>query len=182
MKEMLLGLRTAFASPRYRVLGIVTFGATLALYLMTLPSSFTGGRIGPSALRFLDAELVVFSVIMAALVAFLLPVMAYVIRQGQRASKTSATGGVIVGLMTPILCCSPALPIALGFVATFFPSLVNALGWQLQGFIATHQTELFTAASVLLLFALYQNARNAARGPACAVPARLDPGQSEKAT
>lgn len=118
---------------------------------------------------------------MAALVALLLPVMVYVMRQGQHASKTSATGGVIVGLMTPILCCSTALPIALGFVATFFPSLVNALGWPLQGFIATHQTELLTVASALLLFALYQNARNAARRPACAIPARLD-SESEKAT
>jgi uncharacterized membrane protein len=55
----------------------------------------------------------------------------------------------------------------LGFVATFFPALVEMIGWELQKFIVTYSTELYILASVLLLVALYQNARRVARGPVC---------------
>jgi hypothetical protein len=59
------------------------------------------------------------------------------------------------------------LPIAISFVAGVFPSLVGSFGWGLQGFIATHQNELFLAAIVLLVFALYQNARRVQAGVVC---------------
>jgi fumarate reductase subunit D len=97
----------------------------------------------------------------------IVPFAVYLFRQGLGASKASATGGVAVGLLTPILCCSPVLPIAISFVAGVFPSLVGSFGWGLQGFIATHQSELFLAAIVLLVLALYQNARRVQAGVAC---------------
>ncbi len=170
MNTTLAGLKVAFEGRGYRIAGALIFASGFVFYLMTLPSSFTGGRIGIAAMRYLDVELVVFSLVMAVLVALLLPLIAFQVRRGLQTSKASAAGGVAVGVMTPILCCSPALPIALGFVATFFPSLVGAMSWRLQGFIATHQTALFSVASALLVIAVYQNARGVARGPACAVP------------
>jgi len=170
VKEVVAGLRTVFSQRSYQVGAIAAFALALPFYLMTLPSSFAGGRIGITALRYLDAELVFFALVMAAQVALLAPLIVYLLKQGRRASKASATGGVAVGVLTPLLCCSPALPIALGFVAGVFPSLMGAGGVGLQGFIATHETELFSAATVLLLIALYQNARSAAKGPSCSVP------------
>ena len=175
MNQFLAGLKTTFATRNYRVGGFIIFCIALLAYLMTLPASFTGGRIGPSALQFLDSQLVLFSLVMAILVAFLLPVMVYLVRLGRGASKSSATGGAVVGVLTPVLCCSPILPIALGFLATFFPSLASAIGWKLQGFIATHQTELFVAAPLLLLFALWQNARRIEAGFNCAVAPQGQP-------
>jgi len=172
MNAIVTGLETAFERRGYRLFGVASFVTGLALYLMTLPSSFTGGRVGFVALRYLDIELVVFSIVMAALIAVLLPLMAFQIRRGRRVSKTTAAGGIAVGMMAPVLCCSPLLPLALGFLATFFPAAAGAVGWRLQGFIATHQTELFTVASLLLAAAVCQNARSVARGPSCAVPAR----------
>ena len=175
------GIRISFAGRGYRIFGALSFAVSLVLYLMTLPASYTGGRIGIDAMRYLDFERVSFSIIMAALMALLLPLLVFQLRRGQRSSKASAAGGVAVGVMTPVLCCSPLLPIALGFLASVFPSLVGGLSWQLQGFIATHQSELFTVASLLLAIAVYQNARSIARGPSCALPARRLEDMSEGA-
>ncbi len=169
MKTIVTALKTVFALRPYRLVGVISFALFLALYLVTLPASFTGGRIGFVALRFLDAKLTLLSVMLAALAALITPLIVYLLRQGQKTNKASATGGLIVGVLTPILCCSPILPIALGFVAGFLPSLVGTFGWRLQGFIATHQTELFFAAALLLVFALYQNAKRVAEGSRCRV-------------
>lgn len=171
MKAIAIALGTVFRITAYRHAGISSFVLFLALYLMTLPASYTGGRIGPAALRFLDAKLTVLSVVMAALIALIIPLLVYLLRQGQRASKMSATGGLFVGILTPTLCCSPILPVTLSFLAAFFPSLIATFGWQLQGFIATHQTELFIAAILLLGLALYQNARRVSDGVASPVSA-----------
>jgi len=170
MNGVLTGLGIVFRLRTYRITALAIFALALPFYLMTLPSSFTGGRIGFATLRYLDAELTFFALVMAGLLALLLALIVYLVRQGQRARKASASGGVAVGVLTPILCCSPALPIALGFVAGAFPTLVGAIGGTLQGFIATHKTELFSAATVLLLIALYQNARSVAKGPSCRIP------------
>ena len=170
MRDVLTGLRIVFSRRSYQVAATAVFAFALPFYLMTLPSSFTGGRIGITALRYLDVELVFFALVMAVLVTLLIPLIVYLLKQGRRASKAPASGGVAVGVLTPLLCCSPALPIALGFVAGVFPSLMGAGGVGLQGFIATHETELFSVATLLLLVALYQNARSAAKGPSCQVP------------
>jgi len=167
MSELVEGLKTTFAVREYRFGGGVAFCVALPAYLMTLASEYTGGVIGPAALKYLNTKMVMFSIIMAILVALLLPVMFYLMRQGFGTTKSSATGGVVIGVLTPILCCSPLLPLILGFVATFFPALVEMIGWELQKFIVTHSTELYILASVLLLVALYQNARRVARGPVC---------------
>ena len=167
MRELVDGLKTTFAARRYRIGGIAIFCAALPAYLMTLASEYTSGVIGPAALKYLDTKMVVFSIIMAILVALLLPVMFYLTRQGFGTTKSSASGGVVIGVLTPLLCCSPLLPLMLGFVATFFPALVEMIGWELQKFIVTHSTELYILASMLLLVALYQNARRVVRGSAC---------------
>jgi hypothetical protein len=104
---------------------------------------------------------------MSVLVALIMPLIFYLIRQGQKSSKSSAAGGLLVGILAPMLCCSPILPILMGFVASLLPTLVGSFGVRLQGFIATHQVELFIVASLLLLFALYQNAKKVTNGNFC---------------
>ena len=169
MKTIVAALKRVFALRPYRLVGAISFAGFLALYLITLPASFTGGRIGLVALRFLDAKLTLLSVLMAALAGLITSVIVYLLKQEQKTSKASATGGLIVGVLTPLLCCSPILPIALGFIASTLPSLVGTFGWGLQGFIATHQTELFLTAALLLVFALYQNAKRVVERVHCRV-------------
>jgi uncharacterized membrane protein YozB (DUF420 family) len=167
MNTIVSALKTVLHFRAYQWIAAVSFIIFLLLYLMTLPASYTGGYSSFAALRYLTPNLIVFSVLMAALVALLMPLIIYLIRQGQKSSKSSATGGVLVSVLTPILCCSPILPIVMGFIASLLPMLGGVLGVRIQGFIATHQTELFLFASLLLVFALYQNAKKTVNGVHC---------------
>ncbi|HDH17260.1 MAG TPA: hypothetical protein ENG90_12450 [Gammaproteobacteria bacterium] len=153
----------------YQFIAGISFLVFLLLYLMTLPASSTGGYSSFEALNYLTPTLVGFSVLMATLVALLIPLIIYLIRQGQKSSKSSATGGVLIGVLAPVLCCSPILPIVMGFVASLLPTLGGTFGVATQKFIATHQIELFIAASLLLMFALYQNAKKLTHGVHCEV-------------
>ncbi len=162
-------LKIVLAIRVYQWLTGISFLLFLLLYLMTLPASFTGGYSSFEALKYLTPALVGFSVLMAILVALLMPLIIYLITRGQKSSKSSAAGGILVGLLAPILCCSPLLPILLGFIAALLPSLGGSFGIQIQGFIATHQTALFSAASLLLVFALYQNAKKVVNGTQCEI-------------
>jgi len=171
VSEALAGLRSVLATRRGRLLALAGFAVALPLYLVTLPASFTGGRIGLVALRYLDAERALLALVMAAMVALLVALIGHQLRAGLRARKASASGGVALGVLAPTLCCSPALPIALASLATVFPSLAGAAGGRIQGFIATYQLELLALAAVLLGLAVLQNARHVARG-ACRTPPR----------
>lgn len=160
-------LKTVLQEHSYRWISFISFILFLLLYLITLPASYTGGYSSFEALEYLNPTLVSFSIVMAAFVALLMSLITYLIRQGQKASKSSATGGLLIGVLAPMLCCSPLLPIAIGFIASVLPALGGTFGIQIQGFIATHQIELFSAASLLLLYALYQNAKKIVNGINC---------------
>ncbi len=121
METCLQALKTVFRSRRYQLLGTASFALFLLLYLVTLPSAFTGGRVGFIALPFLTVELAIWSVVMAALIAIIATFIVFLVRQGMAVSKTSTVGGVIGGVVGPLLCCSPVLPITMSFVAGIFP-------------------------------------------------------------
>lgn len=169
MNTIIEALRRVGAQGRYRWIALAAFTLFLPLYLVTLPASYVGGFISLKALSFLDAKLTAFAVVMAALVSGLAPLMIYLIRRGQGSAKSTAAGGVLIGVFAPILCCSPLLPLAMGFLAALLPALSGAAGVKVQYFIATHQTELLAAAVVLLAIALYQNARKVVQGAACRI-------------
>ncbi len=169
MSTITIALKTVLVMRTYQWLTGISFLLFLLLYLITLPASFTGGYISLQAFKYLTPRLVGFSVLMATLVALLIPLIIYLIKRGQKSSKSSAAGGILVGLLAPMLCCSPLLPILLGFIAALLPSLGGSFGIQIQGFIATHQTMLFSAASLLLVFALYQNAKKVVSSVQCKI-------------
>jgi len=169
MKTIMNALSTVLKMQNYRWITIISFILFSILYLTTLPASYTGGYSSFEALEYLNPTLVGFSLLMALLVSLMIPLIIYLIRQGQKTSKSSATGGLLIGVLAPMLCCSPLLPIAIGFIAGVLPAMGGTFGIQIQGFIATHQIELFTAASLLLFFALYQNAKKVENGVSCHV-------------
>lgn len=167
MNTVIAALRLVWSEGGYRLAGLAAFVLFLPLYLLTLPASYVGGIISLKALSFLDAKLTAFALVLAALVALLAPLMVYLIRHGQRSAKSTAAGGVLIGVFAPILCCSPLLPLAMGFLAAMLPALSGAAGVKVQYFIATHQTELLVVAMALLIIALYQNARKVVQGVRC---------------
>ena len=171
MKNLLPAAREVFASRAAWIIGIVSFVVFLAIYLMTLPATFTGGVLGFKALAFVTPELVGWSVLMAALLGVLMPMTVYLLRRGYKArgGAGTAAGGLVISLVTPLLCCSPILPIAFSFLAGFIPALAGGAGGAVQGFLATHEWLFFTVATAILVFALYKNAKEVVKGACCAV-------------
>ncbi|WP_198264544.1 hypothetical protein [sulfur-oxidizing endosymbiont of Gigantopelta aegis] len=101
MKTIYCALMTVWQQISYRWLSLLAFIAFLILYLFTLPSAFTGGQISMMTLEYLDVSMVLLSISMASLVALIISLMTWLIRQGQKSSKASATSGVLVGIFTP---------------------------------------------------------------------------------
>lgn len=178
IRNILPAFRTVFASPASWAVGAVSFLVFLFIYLVTLPATFTGGAVGLGALRFSTPELLAWSLLMAAILGLLMPMTVYLLRCGYKAhaAKGAATGGVgaVIALVTPLLCCSPALPIAFSVIAGFIPALAGGTGGRVQGFLATHEWLFFSFATVILLAALLRNASEVAKGACCAIPAKRE--------
>ena len=160
-------IQTVYAHTRYRVISCITFPVALLLYLITLPAMFTGGVIGLVGLRYLTLELIGVAFVMATLLTLIVPFSSYLLAQGFKARSGTTTSGVVIGLLAPLLCCTPIIPILLGVLATAFPFVSDLPPGVIQGFIATHETYFFLTAIALLLIALYQNAKRIAHGDAC---------------
>lgn len=159
-------LRTAsgivFARRKYRGLAVTTFLLAAVFYAFTLPATYTGGQIGMVSLRYLTPLLAAFAVVMAASLALVVSFTAYSVRIGTSATTTTTTTGILGSVLPPILCCSPLLPtIAAAFVG-IFPGAFGVSG-SIQGFIATYEVELLTAATVVLVYAVVQNAKGVTR-------------------
>ncbi|TAN05812.1 MAG: hypothetical protein EPN38_10240 [Rhodanobacteraceae bacterium] len=178
MKNLPAAFREVFASPASWWVGAISFLVFLFIYLVTLPATFTGGAIGLGALRFLTPELLAWSLLMAAILALLMPMTVYLLRRGYKAhaAKGAAAGGVgaVIALVTPLLCCSPVLPVAFSVLAGFIPALAGGAGGQVQGFLATHEWLFFSIATLILLAALLKNASEVAKGACCAIPAKRE--------
>lgn len=169
MRTVIEALGLAWRERLCRRVAIVSFVVLLALYATALPASFTNGQLGWVSLRMLTLQLAVIAVALASILSLTLALMTLILRQGQKAKGSAATGGALIGLITPLLCCSPVLPFALGGLAVLFPALAGAAAGTVQGFIATHELALLLFALALTGLALYQNARAAVEGARCRV-------------
>jgi hypothetical protein len=169
MKNLFAAIREVFAARVAWIIAIVSFIVFLVIYLVTLPATFTGGVIGFKALAFVTPELIGWSVLMAGLLGVLMPMTVYLLRRGYKArgGAGTAAGGLIISLVTPLLCCSPILPILFSFLAGFLPALAGGAGGAVQGFLATHEWLFFSVATLILALALYKNAKEVVKGACC---------------
>lgn len=147
-----------FSQRKYLGLAVATFFLAAVFYAFTLPATYTGGQIGMVSLQYLTPILAIFAVIMAGLLAVIIAFTAYSMRIGASASTTTTTTGILGGVLPPILCCSPLLPTIAATVVGIFPGAFGVSGF-VQGFIATYEIEILTAATVVLLYAVLQNAK-----------------------
>lgn len=162
-------LREVFAASRYRWLALASFAVFLGVYLLTLPATFTGGDVGFTALHYLTFDLLAWSLVMSALMGLLVPFTVYLVRRGQKAHSGAAAGGLAIGLATPLLCCTPAIPLVFSLTAAAVPAAGVRAGGLVQGFLATHEWLFFTVASALMVLALALDAREVARGASCRI-------------
>lgn len=147
-----------FSQRKYRAIGAATFVVFATIYLFTLPATYTGGRVGLVSLRLLTPTLGAFSVVMAGLVTVIVSFTAYTIRLGGSASSATTTTGFVGSVLPPLLCCSPLLPMLAAAVVGVFPAAFGVSGF-IQGFMATYEAEILTAATLVLVYAATQNAK-----------------------
>ena len=144
----------------YRRLALGIFLPLLALYLFMLPSAFTGGSIGLISFSYLNAELAIFSVLLAGLLSLSLALNIYAFRSSARRKGGVLTLGTLASSLLPsTLCCTPVVPTILAFVGASAPQVFGMSG-RVQGFIAAYETGFLILASILLLVSLRLAARS----------------------
>lgn len=171
MSSIAIALRALWREPAGRLTVSLGFVVMLPLYAATLPASLTGGRIGWTSLRLLTPEQGVIAFCLTVLLSSTLGLMVLLMCQGQRPSKGTAAGAALMAFITPLLCCSPLVPMGLGALAVIFPALSGVGPGFAQGFIATHELVLLLIALALGTVAFYQNAKRVASGPVCRIQA-----------
>jgi hypothetical protein len=133
----------------------------LVFYAMLLPATSTGGAVGLISLGFLTLREFMLSVTMAALLALTTALGVYGIRQGARVVHPAGTVlGAVLATLPALLCCTPALPLAIATIASVLPA-AGQLGLPVQGFIATHESAIYGVAIALMVWGLYGSAKRA---------------------
>lgn len=154
----------------YPYLATGLFLPALALYLFTLPAIFTGGVIGFVSLRYLNAELVFFSVALALLLSLVLTLNTYGFRASlRRQSAGLSVGAVLASLVPSSVCCTSLVPSLLAVVGASTPQIFSVTGL-IQGTVARYEVAFLGLALLLLLVSLHLAARNILSS--CSLPER----------
>lgn len=152
----------------YRYLALGLFALALTAYVFTLPAVYTGGVVGLISLRYLTAELLFFSLALAALLSLALTLNIYAFRTAtRRRSGSLSLAGVFSSFLPATICCTPVVPTLLAILGATTPQIFGLTG-QIQGFFATYELEILGFALILLLVSLRLSARNILGS--CALP------------
>ncbi|MHB8293357.1 MAG: hypothetical protein ACYDH5_01725 [Acidimicrobiales bacterium] len=125
---------------------VVTFA-----YSVLLPFDYTQ-RLSFANWHYLDAYLVVWSVLLGLAMGVVVTVQVHAMRRvvAARASNGAAGGlAFVVSLLTSCLCCTPFIPTFLAFVGMSGVGLYTTTG-ALQHFFAVHETEFLSTSLALL--------------------------------
>ncbi len=148
-----------FKRTKYIILTVLFFVVFLTLYAFILPATYTGGRIGLVSLRLITPNLALFAFLFSALLAPAMSFAVYAFRKKQTAqNSSSAAGGFVGSILPPLLCCSPFLPSLAALASGTIPFAFGVSGF-VQGFMATYETEIFVAIVAVLIYSLWQNAK-----------------------
>ena len=142
-----------------RWLTSASFSLLLITHLVVLPAHILGPDIGLRSFQHLTLKITVFAFLFAALESVLINLWVYMIRHKTHCRTAPAAGGIVIGIVSPLLCCTPLLPTILSFLAILFPKAVSGWGITIQYGVNVYQTELLILALGLLLLAIVQNAR-----------------------
>lgn len=179
MMSVWTACRVVFRPRAYRYLALAVFLLALGLYLFTLPATFTGGVIGLVSLRYLNVELIVFSVTLALLLSVVITLNLYGFHTSLRRQGAGLSVGAVVSSLVPSgLCCTSLLPSALAALGASTPEVFGLTG-RIQGTIARYEV-VFLFVAVFLLLASLWLAVTAIQG-SCALDERMvssgEPGE-----
>ena len=167
MKTFYTAFTFVFERRTYYLIGTLTFVLFFIVYLFILPATYTGGYIGLISLHYLTWSDALIALVLSFLMGLLIPFIIFSYRMGGGSSKASSAGGLITSMVTPFLCCTPVIPTIMAVIAGILPVIPGTTGIYIQAFIATHELEIYLFAILLLILALYQNARQVLSCPEC---------------
>lgn len=163
-------LGVVFRAAAYRYLGAGLFLLASVLYAFTLPAIYTGGAIGWISLRYLNGELLLFSLVLALLLSLVLTLNVYSFRTALRRHGTGLSlGAVLASLVPSSVCCTPLVPSMLAAVGASTPQIFGLTG-RIQGTVARYDVLFLVLSSLLLLVALRVAAQDTCRS--CKLPER----------
>ena len=161
-------IRLVLQSRPYRYLALGFFALALTAYVFTLPAAYTGGVVGLISLRYLTAELLFFSLALAALLSLALTLNIYAFRASIRQPSGGLSLGAALSSVLPAgICCTPLVPSLLAILGATTPQIFGISG-RIQGFFAIYELEILGFALILLLVSLRLAARNILGS--CALP------------
>ncbi|MGH8996465.1 MAG: hypothetical protein ACRDYB_10620 [Acidimicrobiales bacterium] len=161
-------------------------------YSVLLPFDYTQ-RISLANWHYLDARYLVFAVLFALGVAWVLTLQLHAMRRIVRAPATDGAGrGGIVGavasavsLLPSFLCCSPIVPTIVGLFGLSAATRLHTTG-RIQYFFATKQTWLLVGALALLVASGLWSTRTLARArcliATCSPAETATPGDAGRAS
>jgi len=150
-------LQMILMTPWSRVLTPISFIILIILHLMILPAHSLGTDIGLQSFRYITPTIGFFSFLLALSESVLISLWVMLIKQRKHCRTAPAAGGIVIGLVSPLLCCTPLLPTLLGVIALVFPSVGSRYGMKIQYFVNVYQNELLVVALLLIVFSIYQN-------------------------
>ncbi len=151
---LLSAWRLVFQAQAYRYVALGLFLLAVAFYFLTLPSTFTGGVIGLVALQYLNAELVFFSLTLAAALSLVLTLNLYGVRRSLRRHSTGLSLGAILTSVVPSsLCCTSLVPSLLAALSASTPQIFGLTG-RIQGAVAKYEMVFLAVALLLMLISL----------------------------
>ncbi|HLI45547.1 MAG TPA: hypothetical protein VKU92_13885 [Acidimicrobiales bacterium] len=164
------GMRTARAladvlGTRWRIAGFLCASGIVAFfYSLLLPFDYTQ-RFELANWDYLDAHLVVWSIVLGLAMGLVLSIQVRAMRRVAAARRaTGAAGGAafVASLLPSFLCCTPIIPSLLAFVGVSGVGLYTTTG-TVQHFFAVHETEFLSASLVLLALTCWWGLRQVAR-------------------
>ena len=160
LPRVLLVFQLSTESIQLKLRTMVIFSLLLVTHLVILPAHVLGPNIGLRSFQYLSLKIVLFAFSFALLETILINLWVRLLREKSHCRAAPATSGILIGIVSPLLCCTPLLPTVLSFIAILFPSAVSGMGFKIQYTVNVYQTELLLLALGLLFFAVIQNARH----------------------
>ena len=132
-------IKLVLRSQPYRYLALGLFALALTAYVFTLPAAYTGGVVGLISLRYLTAELLFFSLALAALLSLALTLNIYAFRASIRQrSGGLSLGAALSSVLPATICCTPLVPSLLAILGATTPQIFGISG-RIQGFFAIYE-------------------------------------------
>ncbi len=152
----------------YGFLALGLFVPLLLIYLFTLPATYTGGVVGLISLRYLNTELIFFSITLAGFLSLTLSLNIYAFRASVLGrGRGLGVGAIFASLLPSSVCCTSLVPSLLAVLGASTPQIFGLTG-RIQGFFATYEIAFLGAALVLVLFSLRLAAKNILQS--CSIP------------